>query len=168
VNSYSSGVGKGRRRPRFIETLKKDIADFKALGMPPGPVHVSNSTDLFQEELEKRFGDTDNTLKIIAENRDLFSEITILTKNPCMAFEETAYLNCFELMKDKLNIEITIPFFRDNYRLYEPHAPHPHARLDAMNKLSQMGFNVRLRLDPIFPAGSGIQTKDDIDKIFAG
>jgi DNA repair photolyase len=165
VNSYSFGVGKGRRRPRFIETLKQDIADFRSLGMPPGPVHVSNSTDLFQEELEKRYRDTYNTLKILSENKDLFSEITILTKNPCMVLEEPGYLDRLELMKDKLNVEITIPFFRDNYRDYEPYAPHPQARLDAMNKLSHMGFNVRLRLDPIFPAESGIQTKDDISNI---
>ncbi|MFZ4564635.1 MAG: hypothetical protein ACOYNU_14750 [Bacteroidales bacterium] len=145
--------------------MKQDIADFRSSGMPPGSVHISNSTDPFQTELEKRFRDTYNTLKIMSENRDLFSEITILTKNPCFVFDELGYLNCFELMKEKLNIEVTIPFFRDNYRLYEPYAPHPQARLDAMNKLLHMGFNVRLRLDPIFPAESGIQTKDDITNI---
>lgn len=162
MNAYSGGVGKGRRRSKFIERLKQDITDFRSLVMPPGPVHISNSTDPFQEGLEKRFRDTFNTLKILAENKALFSEITILTKNPCLIFEDTGYVDHLELMKDKLNIEITIPFFRDNYRLYEPCAPHPHDRLDALSKLAAMGFNVRLRLDPIFPVESGIQTKEDI------
>ncbi len=166
VNSYSGGIGAGHRRPRFIEKLQRDIEDFRRLGMPPGPVHLSNSTDPFQERLEKQFHDTYNALKMLSENIDQFSELTILTKNPGFLFEkDPAYLSLLETMKVKLNIEITIPFYRDNYQVYEPGAPHPQNRLDALNRLARLGFNVRLRLDPLFPRASNAQTNDDICNI---
>ena len=166
VNAYSGGVGTGRRRPGFTETLRKDISEFKELGMPQGPVHMSNSTDPFQERLERRHRDAYNALEMLAENRELFSEITILTKNPGFLFvEEPSYLSILEIIRDRLNIEITIPFFRDNYKGYEPNAPHPRNRLDALARLVTMGFTVRLRLDPVFPRESGIQTNRDISNI---
>lgn len=163
VNGYSKGVGTGKRKPGFNEMLKRDLEDIRRLGMPRGPVHLSNSTDPLQERLESQYRDTYETLRILAENKGLFSEITILTKNPNRLFEKDPdYLTLMEQIKGKLNIEITIPFFKDNYANFEPLAPHPQNRLEALNRLISSGFNVRLRLDPIFPRDSKIQSDEDI------
>ncbi len=163
IKGYPEEIGTGKRKPRFIEKLKRDLMDFRRLGMPPGPVHISNSTDPLQKRLESQYQDTYKTLQILAENEELFSEITILTKNPGRLFErEPDYLSLMNQIKEKLNIEITIPFFRDNYIHFEPQAPHPQNRLEALNRLISSGFNVRLRLDPIFPRDSKIQSDEDI------
>jgi len=166
VNSYANAVIKGKKRSGFVEMLKRDIEDFISIGMPPGPVHLSNSTDPFQERLERQYRDGYRTLELLALNRELFTEITILTKNPGILLEaDPDYLPQLEIIKDMLNIEITIPFFRDNYKKYEPQAPHPRERLNALSSLAAKGFNLRLRLDPLFPSESGVQTEDDITNI---
>ena len=154
VNGYSGGVGTGRHRPGFTRTLKRDMEDFRELGMFPGPVHMSNSTDPFQERLEIEYRDTFNALKMLGENKDLFSEVTIVTKNPSfLLIRDPGYLDQVEKMKENLTIEITIPFFRDNYRGYEPNAPHPHQRLEALNALISLGAQRQVEVRSPVPMG---------------
>jgi DNA repair photolyase len=173
VNGYSGGVGKAKRKSGLIKRLRRDIADLKSLDLPRGPVHISNSTDPLQE-IENRHGDTYTVLEILAKNRDRFSEIILLTKNPKQLlrtpgdgslFGEASYVDLLFRMKDILTIEISIAFYRDDYRHYEPNAPHPRERLDAMRQLIEHGFNVWLRLDPIFPRAIRAQSRDDLDRL---
>lgn len=164
VNGYSNGVERGKRRPSFIKKLERDLEDFVRLGMPPGPVHMSNSTDPFQERLEKEFRDSCNMLRLFSKHADCFTEIMVLTKNPAFLLEPD-YLAAIEALKDKIHIEITIPFYRNNYVSFEPRAPHPKVRLEVLGRLLALGFTVRVRIDPIFPRDSGIQTDADLVNI---
>ena len=170
VNAYSKGVGQGKRNSGLVNRLKRDIGDFQRLNLPAGPVHISNSTDSLQDPLESQYWDTHQTLEILAANKELFSEVIILTKNPGQLLAgpglsgQPDYLGLLSSLRDRLRIEVTVAFFRDNYKKIEPGTPHPKERLDAMNRLAEMGFTTRLRLDPLFP-GDWLQTKDDIIKI---
>lgn len=166
VNGYSKGVIEGKPNSGFINRLKTDLDDFVRAGMPKGPVHISNSTDPFQARLEEKYGDTYQTLKLLSEYRAHFSEIIILTKNPGLIFNsEKDYVSVLDTIKDILTIEISVAFYRDNFKLLESGAPNPGNRLFALYKLISSGFNVRLRLDPIFPKGNGIQSQNDIVNI---
>jgi DNA repair photolyase len=169
VNGYSGGVTKGKRNSSFVKNLKRDLNDFVHCNMPKGPVHISNSTDPLQERLEKKHYDTFQTLKLLSNYKDYFSEFIILTKNPGMLLGSNPdYMPVIESIKDILSIEISIAFFRNNYQCLEPEAPNPQDRLKALQELIKLGFNVRLRLDPLFPQGNGEQTHDDIVSILDG
>jgi len=169
VNGYSKDVVEGKRNPGFVKRLQKDLEDLTHANLPKGPVHISNSTDPLQERLEKKYGDTYQTLKLLREYREQFSEIIMLTKNPGLLLNpELDYLSVIGNIKDLLTIEISIAFFRDDYQSLEPNAPHPQNRLESLRDLINLGFNVRLRLDPIFPYESNIQTHDDIISILDG
>lgn len=134
--------------------------------MPPGPVHVSNSTDPLQERLEDDHGDTYETVAQLCTNRELFSEVILLTKNPALLLAEgRGYTELLQTLGDRLTVEVSVAFAGDNYRIYEPGAPHPESRLGALRRLIGIGLIVRLRLDPLFPRQSGLQTEDDIVNI---
>ncbi|MCG8339619.1 MAG: hypothetical protein MJE63_34350 [Proteobacteria bacterium] len=166
VNGYSKGVIQGKRNPGFIKRLKKDLEDFTQIGMPKGPVHLSNSTDPLQARLEDEYGDTFETLKLLSEHRNHFSEIIMLTKNPGLLFDSTRdYLTILDNIKDILTIEISVAFYRDNFKQIEPGTPPPQDRLKYLQQLVALGCNVRLRLDPIFPAGNSLQSHEDIISI---
>ena len=101
--------------------------------------------------------------------KDNFSEVIILTKNPGLLLNsEIDYLSVIDGIKNLLTIEISIAFYRDNFKSIEPDAVHPHQRLKALQELIDCGLNVRLRLDPIFPEGNGVQTHGDIISILDG
>jgi DNA repair photolyase len=166
VNSYSKEIKRGRKKSSFISHLERDIKDFRAAELPQAPVHISNSCDPLQERLEKKHRDTLNTLILLSQNQGLFTNVILLTKNPSLLFDKNAdYLSVIKNLNEKFIIEITIPFFRDNYKLYEPFAPHPLQRLEALQSLINDDVKVRLRLDPIFPCESGIQSNEDIVNI---
>ena len=69
----------------FASKLAKDLADLERFDVSPAPVHLSNSTDPFQQELEVRFGHTKLALEGLLAHRRRFSTVTILTKNPGLA-----------------------------------------------------------------------------------
>jgi DNA repair photolyase len=166
VNGYSKGVIEGKPNPGLVTRLKTDLDDFVRAEMPKGPVHISNSTDPFQARLEEKYGDTYLTLKLLSEYRAHFSEIIILTKNPGLIFNSKKdYVSVLDTIKDILTIEISVALYRNSFKLLEPGAPNPEDRLFALQKLISSGFNVRLRLDPIFPTGNDMQSRDDIVNI---
>ena len=169
VNGYLKDVIQGKRNPGFIKRLQRDLDDLVLAKLPKGPVHISNSTDPLQERLEKEYRDTYHTLKLLGDYKDNFSEVIILTKNPGLLLNsEIDYLSVIDGIKNLLTIEISIAFYRDNFKSIEPDAVHPHQRLKALQELIDCGLNVRLRLDPIFPEGNGVQTHADIISILDG
>lgn len=166
VNGYSNDVIQGKRNPGFVKRLQRDLDDFAFGKLPKGPIHISNSTDPLQVRLETKYRDTYQTLKLLSNYKNNFSEIIILTKNPGLLLNsEIDYLSVISDIKNLLTIEISIAFYRDNFKSIEPEAVHPLQRLKALRELVDLGFNIRLRLDPIFPEGNGIQTHDDIISI---
>ncbi|MDH7515657.1 MAG: hypothetical protein QHI48_07280 [Bacteroidota bacterium] len=109
----------------------------------------------------------------------MFNSVILLTKNPSLLLSEyncntdgfeskgQGYLESLLAMKEKVRIEISIAFYNDDkYKEIEPGAPSPKDRIAALRRLiDEYGFKVRLRLDPIFPHASGIQTRDEICRI---
>jgi len=57
----------------------RDIEDLRSLGVSPAPLHLSNSTDLLQSALERKYGHTLFALKLIAKYRTQFTSLVILT-----------------------------------------------------------------------------------------
>jgi len=84
VNGYNKeGVGiSPHTRNNFDRNLNKDIQELRSLGVPPVPLHMSNSTDLLQQKLEMQNRHALLSLQEIAKFREQFTSITILTKNP--------------------------------------------------------------------------------------
>jgi DNA repair photolyase len=63
-------------------------------GVPPAPIHLSNSTDPFQP-LEAINGHTSYALEQILAHRHRFTSFTILTKNPMFPIRH-GYLDLFK------------------------------------------------------------------------
>ncbi len=155
VNGYlREEVGEAaRRKQAFREGFLRDLEDLQGLGVPPAPLHLSNSTDPLQSRLETEHRDSLFALREIARRRRQFTSVTLLTKNPGL-LAEAPYL---ELMSDPgfrpFAIQVTCAFWRDEPRaFYEPDAPSVTERLAAIERLAKAGVAVELRLDPLFPA----------------
>jgi hypothetical protein len=86
VYCYAAGYASMGPRPKadFRRLLRRDMDDLEAFDVPPAPVHLSNSTDLFQP-LEARYGDARAALEQILAHRHRFTTVTVLTKNPSLA-----------------------------------------------------------------------------------
>ncbi len=155
VNGYSrnSVSHSPHVKSRFTETLVKDLNDLKSLRLPEVPLHMSNSTDILQQKLESTYGHSLFALQKIMGNRDLFSSIVLLTKNPSILCQPE-YLNLLKQLSIRpLTVQITCAYWRDEVRLfYEPEAPEIEKRLKALKVLCANGINVELRIDPLFPA----------------
>jgi len=177
VNGYSGGIGRGKVRSGYLKRLHADLNDFETLGMPAADVHISNSTDPLQLRLEETSRHTFHTLRLLSQKAHLFSSVILLTKNPALLFAEFdcrpdggrtsgyGYIESLLAMKEKVVVEVSVALL-DNSHAIEPGAPDPESRLDAVRALiDEFGFKVRLRLDPVFPAESGIQRREDIQRI---
>ncbi len=85
VNGYSA------RQPdcksRFRQDLCKDLESLEVFDVPPAPVHLSNSTDALQP-LEQEHRHTLFTLEKLAEHRNRFTTVTLLTKNPAALVDD--------------------------------------------------------------------------------
>lgn len=155
VNGYNPEAVGIHPHPKtnFEQDLVRDIEDLRSLGVPPAPIHLSNSTDPLQSTLERKYGHTLFALKLIAKYRTQFTPLVILTKNPAMMCEDE-YLSIISSSEIKpLTVQITCAFWRDEPRaFYEPHAPTIENRLNAMKSLAEKGIDVELRIDPLFPS----------------
>ena len=68
-----------RPKDRFAKQAAKDLAELLGLETQPVPLHISNSTDPFQETMETRYRHTLQLMELVKEHRKLFSTITFLT-----------------------------------------------------------------------------------------
>jgi DNA repair photolyase len=155
VNGYSKeSVGNSyHEKSGFKEKLIKDINEIRKLQVPTAPIHLSNSTDICQENLETNFRHTLFALKTIANNRDTFSSIALLTKNPKILCEKE-YLSIIKSPSMKpLVVQITCAYWNDDARkFYEPDAPSIQSRLDALQILSENNVEIQIRIDPLLPS----------------
>jgi len=165
VNGYSA------RQPdcksRFRQNLCKDLGALEAYDVPPAPVHLSNSTDALQP-LEQEHHHTLFTLEKLAEHRNRFTTVTLLTKNPA-ALVEDGYIQVLHRLNQlptdhlrrgwfeekgfpPLRLEISLAFFNDQHRrLLDPAAPSVESRMEVIRQLRQQDLPVFLRIDPLFP-----------------
>lgn len=157
VNGYSKQTVSHlpHAKEGFKKGLLKDIDSIKSLGVPIAPLHMSNSTDICQENLETNYRHTLFTLESIAESRNLFSSIVLLTKNPKLLCEKD-YLSLLNRPDmQPLTVQITCAYWNDNARkFFEPDAPAINSRIKALNFLCEHNVNVELRIDPLFPSSS--------------
>jgi len=155
VNGYSqNNVGiSPHPKNNFIENLLKDIEDLRTLGVPAAPLHMSNSTDPLQAELEEQHHHTLRTLQQAVANRNLFTSIVVLTKNPMILLKDGYLKVITDPNINPLTVQVTCAFWRDEIRaFYEPTAPSVETRLNAIKDLAATGIDVELRIDPLFPS----------------
>jgi DNA repair photolyase len=155
VNVYSQdNVGIAPHAKAGFETkLKKDIQEIKSFGIPAVPLHMSNSTDPLQEALELHHRHTLLTLQMIAEYRELFTSVVLLTKNPKILIDERYLSIITDPGTRPFTVQITCAFWRDEIRsFYEPNAPTVSDRLKTLKFLASKGVDVELRIDPLFPS----------------
>ncbi|HUT09600.1 MAG TPA: hypothetical protein VMY42_03820 [Thermoguttaceae bacterium] len=165
VNGYSA------REPgcksRFRQDLCKDLEALETFDVPPAPVHLSNSTDALQP-LEQEHRHTRFTLQKLAEHRNRFTTVTLLTKNPA-ALTDDRYIEVLHRLNElpadhprrhwfvengfsPLRLEVSLAFFDDQHRrLFDPMAPSVESRMEAIRFLRKQGLPVFLRIDPLFP-----------------
>ncbi|MFP4088112.1 MAG: hypothetical protein ACLFUL_15110 [Desulfobacteraceae bacterium] len=122
----------------------------KRLNLPPRHLSMANSTDVLQEKLEKTHRHTLYMLERLREYPDLFSSICILTKNPGILLEDSAYIRALQELH--VEVQVSIGFWRDEVaKRLEPGAPAVSQRRRAVEKLIENGIPVALRMDPLFP-----------------
>jgi len=181
IYCYAAGYEPDHATPkkRFEALLLSDLSDLETFNVPPAPVHLSNSTDPFQERMETMHGHTRFALESIIKSRHRFTTVTILTKNPLMPVEN----GCLELFKkltelspahpefERLKrdkqppflIEVSLAFFREDARkVFDPQAPSIENRMKGIRALREAGVPVVLRVDPLFPR-SPLPDKRDIE-----
>ena len=166
---YATGyiAAKPNCKNRFRQDLCKDLEALDACDVPPAPVHLSNSTDPLQP-LEQQHRHTLFVLERLAEHRNRFTTVTLLTKNPAVLMDGT-YVQVLgrlnELPADHprrpwfdaqgcppLRIECSLAFYNDEHRrLLDPAAPSVESRMKALRFLRKEGLPVFLRIDPLFP-----------------
>lgn len=146
----------------YRRALERDLADLEAFDVPPAPVHLSNSTDLFQP-LEARAGHARHTLERLLAHRRRFTTVTLVTKDPGRAVEVGAVPLLQELLRGPLpvggsaahpgcQVEVSLAFWRaEAAAAYDPGAPSPAERCEGVLALRQAGIPVVLRVDPLFP-----------------
>lgn len=152
---------------RFRQDLCKDLEALEAYDVPPAPVHLSNSTDPLQA-LEEQHRHTLFALERLAEHRNRFTTVTLLTKNPAM-LTDARYVQVLHRLSDlspdhsrrpwfdakvhpPLRVECSLAFFNDEHRrLLDPAAPTVESRMEALRFLRKEGLPIFLRIDPLFP-----------------
>ncbi len=135
-----------RAKSRFPELLERDIELLKEAGLRPW-ISISNSTEPLQP-LEEREGHTLYALRRLLEEG---FPVLLVTKNP-EKLCEPSYLEA--LSRGEARIHVTIPFLRQNP--LEPHAPPPKERIRGVERLSALGFDVGVRIDPVLPQVEGL------------
>jgi len=125
----------------------------ETLDVPTAPIHISNSTDPLQEKLEKQNRHTLLSLQTILKQREQFTSVTMLTKNPSLLCEDPYLSIIIRPEMRPFRIQITCPYWNDDARrFFEPNAPSVHSRLEALRFLAENGIDVDLRIDPLFPS----------------
>ncbi len=157
-------------KKNFEKGLLRDLAELDEFGVPPAPLHLSNSTDAFQP-LEAEVGQTRLALQHLVAYRHRFTTITLLTKNPLVAArpEYSELLQRLiklstnhprarrfaEMNLPGLRVEVSLAFWREEVcAILDPGAPRVENRMKGIHALRKAGIPVVLRIDPLFPRNS--------------
>ncbi len=138
ITSYIKDAFNPRLKPRIIRQLTMDLRDLGRGGI----VALSYSSDPYTP-LEQKYGVMRPILKLF---REYDWGVLIATKSNLIVRD-------IDLIRD-MNAAVSITITTLDRWLatkLEPGAPPPSERLDAVNKLSQNGINVSVRVDPIVP-----------------
>lgn len=139
-----------RRKEDFPARARCDIRDLNELRLGPVPLHISNSTDPFQEPLERACAHTLGLMRLIRADRHLFTTVTFLTKNPLLAAEPPYVEMLVSLLP--CQVEVSVAFHDEAHmRTFDPGAPSIASRLDGIARLRQADIPVSSRIDPLFP-----------------
>ena len=159
--------GEPRLKADFPGLIDEDIRHLEQYDVPPAPIHLSNSTDPFQE-LERHCGHTRYALEQVLAHRRRFTMVTILTKNPLLAAKQ-GYLDLFRALSvlpadhpcygefsarslPAFQVQVSMAFWREPPRAaYDPCAPTIAERVEGICALRDAGIPVILRIDPLFP-----------------
>jgi len=154
-------------KDKFENNLLCDLEDLEKFNVSPAPVHLSNSTDPFQN-LEEQVGQTRFALQQILRYRHRFTSVVLLTKNPTIA-AQPPYLELLQQLRTlpenhprhqifvqqnlpALRIEISLAFWQDKPRaIFDPSAPPVKDRIRAIRRLKQAQIPIILRIDPLLP-----------------
>jgi DNA repair photolyase len=179
VTGYSAAQPNCKNR--FRHDLCKDLEALESYNVPSAPVHLSNSTDPLQP-LEQEHRHTLFVLERLAEHRNRFTTVTLLTKNPA-ALMDDRYIQALHRLAvlpsdhpqcswfdanghPPLRLECSLAFCNDEHRkLLDPAAPSVESRMKALRFLRKKGFPIFLRIDPLFPRDplGGGKTMADFD-----
>jgi len=150
AKNYLVRANEFREKPELLKNCLKDLKEMESLKLQAVPLHISNSTDPFQTQLETKTRKTLKLMKLVANHREHFTTITFLTKNPELASNEH-YVSVFKTL-EPCQVEVSLIFYNDeNRRFYEPNAPSVQSRLEGIQRLRGSGIKVSLRIDPLIP-----------------
>lgn len=150
ARNYIVRAEEPREKKDLLRRAKRDIEDMSKLDLPPAPLHISNSTDPFMAALETQTRTTLELMKLISDNRENFTTVTFLTKNPILPGYEP-YLPLLRAI-EPCQVEVSLMFYDDQSRhFYEPMAPSVRSRLKGIRELRKAGIRVSLRIDPLMP-----------------
>jgi DNA repair photolyase len=108
------------------------------------PIRLGANSDCFMS-MDRKFGITKEFLKILNHYNYPY---LIVTRSDLIAKQE--YLSL--LNKDLAAIHISIPSLNEELtKKIEPHAPSPKKRLETIRTLTQSGFWVTARVNPLIP-----------------
>lgn len=139
-----------------IDKIKRKLKTFIGSNIV---LRLGGMTDCFQP-VERIHRVTYETLKILKEYR---IEYLIITKSDLIATDE--YIEVLD--KDLAHIQITVTTTDDKLSLTYENATVPSKRIEAIEKLQNLGFDVQLRLSPYIPNYVDIDTINNVkcDKI---
>ena len=150
IQNYVVRPHEPRAKQRYLAAVDRDLAALRECELPPLPLHIGQSTDAMQEGLEGEYQHGLETLRRVAANRELFSAVTVLTRNPGRLIRPE-YLEALRAAGDAI-VQVSASIIRpEALRFYEPGAPPGVARLEAVQRLREAGVTVGLRIDPLFP-----------------
>ncbi|MBU4360829.1 hypothetical protein KKA66_03200 [Patescibacteria group bacterium] len=134
-------------KENFRKALLHDIERAKKLDLNNFFVMLSSSTDPFQP-IEKKFKDSKFAMgKLLANN---FS-VLIMTRNPAILLDK----EYIEFTKNPhLFIDVSIPSLYENNPdsiFYSPSTPSLDYTLKAMKKLTELGKDIRIKIEPVVP-----------------
>jgi len=139
-----------REKKHFLQQAVDDLKELRDLVLPPAPLHMSNSTDAFQETLETKFRHTFHIMEMVAANRRQFTTVTLLTKNPLLV-AQPEYVRLLHSLAP-CQVEVSLALADEKGRQsYEPCAPSIGSRLEGMRRLREADIPVSIRIDPLFP-----------------
>jgi len=143
----------------FKARLDEDIEKYQESGLPKRLVYVSSNCEPFQPKLEDEHKHSLYALQRLGEAG--FRTI-VMTKNPGRLLEQP-YREAID--RSRTIVHVTIPFLDSRF---EPSAPPPQDRLQAVHELVKSGFKVVVRVDPRIPVCNGIagQTSDELSSLF--
>lgn len=162
-HSYCYISNCAQQQEGFREHLEERINQAKQLDLTGLLVIVSSSTDPFQS-IEREHKDSHFAIKTLLKEG---FPVLVMTRNPQMLLEKE-YLD----MARNLNlfIDVSIPSLHENDTnsiFYSSAAPSLNKTFEAIQKLSEIGKYIRIKIEPIIPSVGNVlgQNKEELKEL---